>query len=100
MPIRSVHLTEHFDEFIESGIDSGRFSDASEIVREGLRLLEEREQDERVKLKWLRAAAKEGFVALNGAAFTEITSEAELASFMESIHREAVSELARDGNSV
>jgi len=59
MPTRSVHLTEHFDQFIESGIDSGRFSDANEIVREGLRLLEEREQDERIKLEWLRAAAKE-----------------------------------------
>jgi antitoxin ParD1/3/4 len=100
MPTRNVQLTEHFDEFIESGIDSGRFSDASEIVREGLRLLEEREQDERVKMEWLRAAAKEGFDALDRGDFTEIRSEVELKAFMESIHREAVSELARDGNGV
>jgi antitoxin ParD1/3/4 len=100
MPTRNVHLTEHFDEFIESGIGSGRFSDASEIVREGLRLLEEREQDERIKLEWLRAAAKEGFDALDRGDFSEMRSEAELASFMESLHREVVSELAHNGNGV
>jgi antitoxin ParD1/3/4 len=64
MPARNVTLTEHFDRFIEAGIDSGRFTDASEIVREGLRLLEERERDERIKLEWLRAAAKKGSTRL------------------------------------
>jgi len=100
MPARNVILTEHFDQFIEAGIDSGRFSDASEIVREGLRLLEEREQDERVKLEWVRAAAKEGFDALDCGEFTEIRSEVDLKSFMESIHREAVSGLAREDNGI
>jgi len=100
MPTRNVNLTEHFEQFIERGIDSGRFSDASEIVREGLRLLEEREQDERVKLEWMRSAAKEGFGALDRGDHSEIHSEAELASFMESIHREVALELARNGDGV
>jgi len=100
MPARNVTLTEHFDRFIEAGIDSGRFSDASEIVREGLRLLEEREQDERVKLEWLRAAAKEGFDALERGDFTELRSDTELTSFMEAIHREAVSEVVCEDNGI
>jgi putative addiction module CopG family antidote len=54
------HLTEHFDRFIETGITSGRFSNASEVVREGLRLLEQREQEDKPKIEWLRGA-KEGF---------------------------------------
>ena len=41
MPTRNVNLTEHFDRFIETGVSSGRFSNASEVVREGLRLLAE-----------------------------------------------------------
>ena len=32
MPTRNVNLTEHFDRFIEAGIASGRFSDASAAV--------------------------------------------------------------------
>ncbi len=36
----SIILGDHFDEFIQSEIESGRYSTASEIIRSGLRLLE------------------------------------------------------------
>jgi antitoxin ParD1/3/4 len=39
----SITIGEHFDKFITSQIKSGRFSSASEVVREGLRALEDRE---------------------------------------------------------
>jgi len=51
MPTRNVNLTEHFDRFIEAGVESGRFSNASEVVREGLRLLEQREKEDRAKIE-------------------------------------------------
>ena len=35
MPTGNVNLTDHFDRFIKTGITSGRFSNASEVVREG-----------------------------------------------------------------
>lgn len=43
MTIKSVAIGQHFEEFIESSIQTGRFSNTSEVIREGLRLLEERE---------------------------------------------------------
>ena len=39
----SYHVGEHFDEFIRAQVKDGRFSNGSEVVRQGLRLLEERE---------------------------------------------------------
>ena len=39
----SISLGEHFDSFISSQLHSGRFSSTSEVVRAGLRLLEDRE---------------------------------------------------------
>jgi len=41
---RNIALTAHFDEFVQSKVDSGRYQTASEVVRDGLRLLEERER--------------------------------------------------------
>jgi antitoxin ParD1/3/4 len=89
MPTRNVHLTEHFDHFIEAGINSGRFSNASEIVREGLRLLEQREQEDQAKLEWLRAAAKESFDAIDRGDFTALRSPAEIATFVQQLRPKA-----------
>ncbi len=61
MPTRNINLTEHFDDFVERQVSSGRYSNASEIVRDALRLLEEQEQVRKAKLKALRQAAKQGF---------------------------------------
>ena len=94
MPTRNVNLTEHFDRFIETRVTSGRFSNASEVVREGLRLLEQREQEDRAKLKWLRAAAKEGFDAAGRGDYVTLNSEEELDTFLNQIHEEVSAELA------
>ena len=60
MPTRNINLTEHFDHFVQRQVSSGRYSNASEIVREALRLLEEQEQVREAKLRALRQAAKQG----------------------------------------
>ena len=52
----SVNLNDHFDSFIEQQIDEGRYASASEVIRAGLRLLEEKEME----LSSLRAALVEG----------------------------------------
>jgi antitoxin ParD1/3/4 len=56
----SYSIGKHFEEFIASLIASGRYSTASEIIRDGLRMIEEREQRREAKLEWLRAAIQEG----------------------------------------
>jgi antitoxin ParD1/3/4 len=52
----SISLGEHFENFIQSSINHGRFSNASEVVRAGLRLLE----DEESKVVALKKAIQEG----------------------------------------
>jgi antitoxin ParD1/3/4 len=53
MVMPNVSLGQHFDEFIETQIEQGRFQNASEVVRAGLRLLQEHELEVRErKLKF------------------------------------------------
>jgi antitoxin ParD1/3/4 len=96
MPTRNVNLTDHFDQFIETGITSGRFSNASEVVREGLRLLEQREKEDKARIEWLRSAAKEGFDAIERGDYTTLRSEREIDDFLGQIHEEVSAELAAD----
>lgn len=52
----SITLGEHFDGFISSQIEAGRYGNVSEVVRAGLRLLEEHEQ----RVEALRKALIDG----------------------------------------
>jgi antitoxin ParD1/3/4 len=70
----SISLGDHFEGFISSQIESGRYGNASEVIRASLRLLEEHEQ----KIEALRQALIEG----------EATGDAGLLDFRE-IKREA-----------
>lgn len=52
----SFNLSDHFDRFISGQVESGEFGSASEVVRAGLRLLEERQ----TRIEALRKALIEG----------------------------------------
>ena len=56
----SVALGNHFEAFVRDQLQSGRFNNASEVVRAGLRLLEEREERKQVELDALRAKISAG----------------------------------------
>jgi antitoxin ParD1/3/4 len=56
----NINLTSHFESFIEEQLISGRYANASEVVREALRLLEEKQQLYEAKLRDLRTALDEG----------------------------------------
>ena len=57
MPTRNVNLTEELDRFVLAKVGSGRYENASEVVRAGLRTLE---REYEAKLVALRAAIDQG----------------------------------------
>ena len=60
MPTRNVNLTDELDHFVLAKVESGRYENASEVVRAALRTLEREEQQYEAKLAALRAAIDEG----------------------------------------
>jgi len=76
----SITLGEHFDRYIAEQLASGRYRTASELIRESLRLHEERE----LKITALRAAIEEG---LASGVYQDFS--------FEDLHRELDAELGR-----
>jgi len=64
MPTRNVVLTEQQAALVEALVGSGRYQNASEVLRDGLRLLQRREDEERAKLEALRGALDEAEAAV------------------------------------
>ena len=59
-PTRNVNLTPELDTFVLSRVESGRYENASEVVRAALRTLEREEREYEAKLALLRTAIDEG----------------------------------------
>jgi antitoxin ParD1/3/4 len=92
MPTRNVVLTERQETLIEALVQSGRYQNASEIMREGLRLVENREVEEATKLEALRAAAQIGVSALDRGEFKEFADASALIAHLNKLADEVLSE--------
>jgi antitoxin ParD1/3/4 len=78
MPTRNVVLTDYQSELVERLVASGRYQNASEVLREGLRLIESRDAEEKVRLKALREAADIGIADIEAGRFHSFASSAAL----------------------
>jgi antitoxin ParD1/3/4 len=90
MPTRNVVLTDRQADMVEKLVDTGRYQNASEVLREGLRLLERQEAEDKAKLKALRDAAKIGIDAITAGQYREFDDEASLREHLGAIAKEVV----------
>lgn len=60
MPTRNINLTEELDRMVATEIQSGRYDNASEVVRAALRAMEREEKEHEAKLAGLRGAIDAG----------------------------------------
>jgi antitoxin ParD1/3/4 len=91
MPTRNVVLTERQETLVEALVKSGRYQNASEVMREGLRLIENREAEDAAKLSALRAAAQIGVAALERGEFRELPDASTLAPHLQQLGKAAIS---------
>jgi antitoxin ParD1/3/4 len=98
MPTRNINLTVRLDRFIESELGAGHYGNASEVVRDGLRLMERRKREELAKLKWLRGAVKEGLDEIDRGDGIEFHSMDHLDRGIDRLGKEASAALSRKGD--
>lgn len=75
MPTRNVVLSQHQHELVEALVESGRYQNASEVLREGLRLLERQESENAARLAALHEAVEKGWSDLAAGRFDDIADE-------------------------
>ncbi len=74
-------LTPSLEQFVRERAGSGDYNNASEVVREAIRLLKRAEERRALKMERLRAAIREGDEALARGEFTDLNSDQELGEF-------------------
>jgi antitoxin ParD1/3/4 len=74
-------LSDHQHDFVETLVQSGRYQNASEVLREGLRLIEDRERIEAAKLKALKQAARKGWEDVAAGHYADVADD-KLADFI------------------
>ena len=71
MPDININLPNHEAEYVKGKVHSGQYGSADEAIHEGLRLLEEREQEDRAKLDILRREVLKGAEECDRGDFSE-----------------------------
>lgn len=90
MPTRNVVITDRQAAFIEQLVEGGEYQNASEVLREGLRLVEERRAKYNARLEALRAAVQEGIDSIEAGRFTTLKTEEELEAHFNALAAKAI----------
>ncbi len=90
MPTRNVVLTPYQAELVERLVVSGRYQNASEVLRDGLRLVENREAEEKARLQALSEAARIGIADIDAGRFRSFASPAALNHHLTSIVKKTI----------
>lgn len=89
MATKNISLTEHYSDLVDSLVNSGKYKNASEVVREGLRLLEQRTAEDDRRLELLKHLAAEGFRQLDQGEGVRLGSENQIAAHISGLGRQA-----------
>jgi antitoxin ParD1/3/4 len=89
MATRNINLTDHLHQFVDEEVQTGRYRNASEVLRAGLRLLEQQRREEQEKLALLRSLATAAFDQLDQGQGIELRSERQLTNLVHHISRRA-----------
>ena len=92
MPTRNVVLTDHQANLVAKLVASGRYQNASEVLREGLRLVERREAEDQVRLKALREAADTGVADMAAGRYRTFDTADALEDHLSALSEEALAD--------
>lgn len=91
MPTRNVVLTDSQAKFVEQMVATGLYQNASEVLREGLRLVQAREAEQAARLAALREAVTVGISDIEAGRYTAFSDAASLRAHITAIGKRVLS---------
>jgi antitoxin ParD1/3/4 len=81
MPTRNINLTVEQDAFVKQIVEAGDYQNASEAVRDALRVLQRQRREDAIRLQALRAQLQIGVAALERGDYVDL-DEAQLDRYL------------------
>ena len=95
MPTRNVVLTDRQSTMVDALVESGRYQNASEVLRDGLRMVEQRHLEDAARLDALRNAVDVGIAAVERGDFKEFADPDALRGHFDKIADKIIADHAR-----
>jgi antitoxin ParD1/3/4 len=90
MPTRNVVITDRQAQLVDDLVESGEYQNASEVLREGIRLVEERRNEQAAKLVALRVAVNEGIASAERGEYKVFKDDKSLKAHLAAITDQAI----------
>jgi antitoxin ParD1/3/4 len=88
MPTRNVVLTDKQSSLVDQLVTSGRYQNASEVLRDGLRLVEQREKGYAIRLEALREAVTAGIADMDAGRYETFDDPAKLEAWVMTLGKD------------
>ena len=85
MPTRNVVLNDRQADLVDRLVKSGRYQNASEVLRDGLRMVEVQQAEDRARVQALRDAARTGIADLEAGRFRSFSDAGSLGQHLADI---------------
>ncbi len=95
MPTQNVNITDAQAEFIRLSVASGDYNNASELVREALRLLKEQKDEHLARIEYLRGELQVSLDDLEAGRYTELNTEEDFDALRKEIRKRRLEKLDR-----
>ncbi|PIR39913.1 MAG: type II toxin-antitoxin system ParD family antitoxin [Alphaproteobacteria bacterium CG11_big_fil_rev_8_21_14_0_20_39_49] len=93
MPTRNINLTDHYDGFVAEQLATGKFQNASEVIRTALSLLEQKTAEDEAKIEALRNEVMIGVEQYERGEYIKLDNADDRNKFFADIHAEIKAEI-------
>jgi antitoxin ParD1/3/4 len=98
MPTQNVNLTETQAEFIHRCVEAGEYNNASELVREALRLLKTQKEEHQARVEYLRGELQKAYDARERGEYVDLKSGEDILALRDEMRRSRLSVMTNVGD--